>query len=172
MKAAFILFITGILFLGCKTNHDIKRVKLDRETIYESKLDSKTRLEVRIDEDGTARIRLFDEQSDEIVKFDLLYSPTSQYIDSFHCLQYDRTGMGLAGGVAVSSETGVVKKISIGEFRGTNFYLMLNKTGGLLPNVKRTWPIEGGDRLREQILYEFIPYPTQTTNLPGTIERK
>lgn len=165
MKKLLICMALSILASGCQTATDVKRSQLDRDTIYDTQLDPKTRLEVRLDQDGTTRIHLLRDGARGETVFQFHYFPADDYVDSVHCLQYDKGTNGVGGGVLVSSQSGKLKRISLGEFQGTNCYLYLNKEGGLLPNTRRTYPIEPDSRKtqRETIRYEFIPHQTNET---------
>lgn len=165
MKNLLTCTALSILAIGCQTTSDVKRSQLDRDTIYDTQLDSKTRLEVRLDQDGTARIHLLRNDLTEDIVFQLLYSPADNHIGSFHRLQYDKVGIGLVGGINVSSDSGKLNNISMGEFQGTNFSLLLNRDGNLLPNTRRTYSTELGSKKgqRETIRYGFIPYQANET---------
>jgi len=157
--------VLTVIVVGCRTTSDIKRVGLNRETIYTNKLDAATTLEVRIDEDGTARIHLVGDNRENDVLFSVLYSTVDQHVESYHALQYDRSAPGLAAGVGVVSDSGVLRTISIGEFQGTDCNIMLNRDGGYLPNRRHLFSTElGGKRTVDQITYDFVPVSQSGNN--------
>ncbi len=174
MKKLLTYLTLSILAVGCQTMSDVKRDRLNRDAIYDTQLDSKTRLEVRLDQDGTARIHLLRNDIREEIIFQLLYFPTDDHIDSFHRLQYDKVGVGTVCGVGVSSDSGRLRSISLVESQGTNFSLMLNREGGMLPNKRRTFSVEPGvsSHQFEQIRYEFVPVSAKTTNTSDTDLKK